>query len=192
MTTPFDFFECLFTFFGLHYAEQLCQWYIHQMLSGLDFCLIWTTSALHFQMRKRTNVIFSNFLITSGQHELKLNPGKCILFLSLGILYHLRKKAGSSEKPSNSWIWKAWDNCRIEICFSQSVLSFHSKQPKLPCMNCLKVTKMTSVRYRGVIFCHRRLKHKRDLMNSAILAYQASHQKLSLSFDTSTLLSEQC
>ncbi|KAG8171694.1 hypothetical protein JTE90_012613, partial [Oedothorax gibbosus] len=37
--TPFGLFEFVFTPFGLRNAGQTCQRYMHQVLSGLDFCI---------------------------------------------------------------------------------------------------------------------------------------------------------
>lgn len=80
VTTPFGLFEYVYMPFGLRNAGQTFQRYIHQVLSGLDFCipyfddlLIASNSADEHKAHLRQ--VFERL----KQHGLKLNASKCVL-----------------------------------------------------------------------------------------------------------------
>ncbi|GBN34558.1 Retrovirus-related Pol polyprotein from transposon 297, partial [Araneus ventricosus] len=80
ITTPFGLFQYVFMPYGLRNAGQTFQRYIHQVLSNLDFCVLYFDDVLiasnnaeeHKQYLKQ---VFERL----SQHGLKLNPWKCVL-----------------------------------------------------------------------------------------------------------------
>lgn len=80
VTTPFGLYEFVKMPFGLRNAGQTFQRFIHEVLSGLDFCIPYFDDVLvasvngeeHF---KHLRLIFDRL----KQYGLKLNPNKCVL-----------------------------------------------------------------------------------------------------------------
>lgn len=80
ITTPFGLFEYAFMPFGLRNAGQTFQRYIHQVLSGLEFCIpyfddILIASGNLHEHKQHLVQVFDRL----AQHGLKLNPSKCVL-----------------------------------------------------------------------------------------------------------------
>lgn len=80
VTTPFGLFEFVTMPFGLRNAGQTFQRFIHQVLSGLDFCIpyyddLFVASENEEQHLHHLREVFERL----KQYGLKLNPSKCIL-----------------------------------------------------------------------------------------------------------------
>ncbi|KAG8185230.1 hypothetical protein JTE90_002759 [Oedothorax gibbosus] len=78
--TLFGLFEFVFTPFGLRNAGQTCQRYMHQVLSGLDFCFPYLDDILIASSNESEHEDHLKQVLDSlRQHSLKLNPAKCNL-----------------------------------------------------------------------------------------------------------------
>nr|XP_042908119.1 uncharacterized protein LOC122271315 [Parasteatoda tepidariorum] len=80
ITMPFGLFEYVYMPFGLRNAGQTFQRYIHQVLSGFNFCIpyfddLFIASKYADEHREHLRQIFTRL----EEHGLKLNPSKCAL-----------------------------------------------------------------------------------------------------------------
>lgn len=70
----------MFTPFGLRNAGQTCQRYIHQVLSGLDFCIPYLDDIIIASSNEEEHENHLRQVLNRlKQHGLKLNPAKCNL-----------------------------------------------------------------------------------------------------------------
>lgn len=80
VTTPFGLFEFVAMPFGLRNAGQTFQRFIHQVLSGLDFCIPYLDDLLIASQNEEEHLLHLREVFNRlKQYGLKLNPSKCIL-----------------------------------------------------------------------------------------------------------------
>lgn len=197
VVTPFGLFEFVFTPFGLRNAGQTCQRYMHQVLSGLDFCVPYLDDILIASSNESEHEDhLKQVLDRLRQHSLKLNPAKCNLGKpSVAFLGCLITSAGVKPLPEKT---EAIINFSKPETISDlrrflAMVNFYRRfipnaaKTQAPLHELLKNSKKNDKRpvpwdetlTQAFETC------KSDLANSATLAYHGPHQQLLLMTDAS-------
>lgn len=199
VTTPFGLFEFVATPFGLRNAGQTFQRFIHQVLSGLNFCIPYfddlliasTTKEEHLQHLRQ---IFDRL----NQYGLKLNPAKCVLGQpSVSFLGYLVTPSGVKPLPTKT---KAIIDFPKPETISQlrrflAMVNFYRRflpnaaQTQAPLHEFLKNSKKNDKR--PVPWTDESSSSfeqcKTDLAQAATLSFYAPNQQLSLLVDASNI-----
>jgi cleavage and polyadenylation specificity factor subunit 1 len=199
VTTPFGLFEYVFMPFGLRNAGQTFQRFIHQVLSGLDFCVPYfddvlvasTTSEEH-----KTHL--QQVFLRLAQHGLKINPQKCVLGQpEVKFLGCLITKTGVKPLPDKVQVLAEYPKPKtyMELKRFLAMINFYRRflpqaaETQAPLHEYLKNNKKND--RREIPWTETATaafeKCKFDLANAATLHYHAPNQHLQLMVDASDI-----